>query len=185
MTTPQVVGILANVAIYVLVIAFVLFRQMTAQQIRPARLVLLPAIFLVFAVQQLTSQHLSLSASTVAYLGINLGVSIAAGIWRGTTFRMWAQYGAVMMRGTRFTLAAWAVLIAVRVVFAFAEHATKYGQGVVIGELLLALAVTFATQNIVIWLRAAQLTAVPMDTGEVSITGRGAMAYTGSRHRDH
>ena len=184
MTTPQLVGIVANVAIYVLVIAFILFRQMTAQQIRPARLVLLPAILLVFAVQQLTSQHLTLSASTVAYLAINLGVSIAAGLWRGTTFRVWAQFGATMMRGTRLTLAAWAALIAIRVAFAFAEHATRYGQGVVIGELLLALAFTFATQNIVIWRRAGQLTGVPTGTGGISVTGRSAMAYTGSRHRD-
>ncbi len=63
------------------------------------------------------------------------------------------------------TLIAWGVLIAIRVPFAAASHVANYAQGLVIGELLLALAVTFACQNAVIWLRATRLTTIHVDAG--------------------
>lgn len=60
----------------------------------------------------------------------------------------------MITKGTASTLVAWGVLIAIRLPFAFASHAAKYPQGLVIGELLLALAMTFAAQNAVIWQRS-------------------------------
>jgi hypothetical protein len=172
MTTPQLVAILANVAIYVALIAFVLYRQMTRQQLRARRLVLLPVILVIFGVQQLAGQHLSISLGSVTYLVINGLVGLALGVWRGTTFRLWTEEAVVMVRGTFLTLLSWGALIAVRVIFAIATHATKYGQGVVIGELLVALAITFAAQNAVIWLRALKLAPVPVLGSESSLTRR-------------
>jgi hypothetical protein len=45
----------------------------------------------------------------------------------------------------------------IRIPFALASHAAHYPQGLTIGELLLALAVTFAAQNTVIWMRSGRL----------------------------
>lgn len=164
MTSGQLVGIVANIAIYVALIVFVLYRQMSALPLNPRRLVLLPAIVAVFAVQQLSSQTLTLDLGTVVFLGVSLAVSILAGIWRGTTFRMWTHAGVVMTKGTAMTLIAWGVLIAIRIPFALASHAARYPQGLIIGELLLALALTFAAQNAVIWIRASHMEAVAVDT---------------------
>jgi len=93
----------------------------------------------------------------VALLVASIAVSILAGLWRGTTFRVWMEAGVVMTKGTAITLIAWGVLIAIRLPIAYASHAANYPQGLVIGELLLALAVTFAAQNAVIWVRSSRL----------------------------
>jgi hypothetical protein len=163
MTSDQRVGIIVNVAVYVALIGFVLYRQMSRLPLNTRRLVLLPAVIAVFAVQQLSRQSFTVDLGTVAFLGLSLAVSVLAGLWRGTTFRMWIETGVVMTKGTAITLVAWGVLIAIRLPFAFASHAAKYPQGLVIGELLLALAVTFAAQNAVIWQRSTRLTTIPTD----------------------
>jgi len=175
MPTTQLVGIVINVLIYVALIVFVVYRQMSAQPLRPQRLVLLPAVLAVFGVQQLVSEH-AVSAGTVVYLAINAVAGVTLGVWRGTTFRVWSRGGAIMMQGTRLTLASWGLLILIRVAFALVIHATTYGQGVVIGELLVALAVTFAAQNSVIWARSAKLGATLM--------GRGTPTYAGFQNPD-
>jgi hypothetical protein len=182
MSNSQIVGIVVNAGIYVALIAFVLYRQMTAQPLRPQRLVLLPLLLGAFAIQQISGQHLSAAFGTVAYLGVNFIVGIVLGVWRGTTFRLWSEVGTVMMRGTWVTLVAWGVLIVIRAGFALATHAVRYGQGVVIGELLLALAVTFAAQNVVIWMRAGRLAAGPAASGEAALLGRNSIAYSGTPH---
>jgi hypothetical protein len=162
-TSSQQVGILVNVAIYVALIGFVLYRQMRSLPVSPRRLVLLPGIIALFAVQQLSRQSLTFDLGTIGFLGVSLALSLLAGMWRGTTFRMWNEAGVVMAKGTALTLLAWGVLIALRLPFAFASHAANYAQGLVVGELLLALAVTFAAQNAVIWLRSSRLATLPAD----------------------
>jgi hypothetical protein len=163
MTSSQQVGILVNVGIYVALIGFVLYRQMRRLPLSPRRLVLLPVVIALFAVQQLSRQSLAFDLGTIAFLGVSLAVSLLAGMWRGATFRMWTEGGVVMTKGTALTLIAWGVLIALRLPFAFASHAANYPQGLVVGELLLALAVTFAAQNAVIWLRSSHLATLPAD----------------------
>jgi hypothetical protein len=68
-----------------------------------------------------------------------------------------------MTKGTGLTLVAWAVLLAIRLPIAYASHVANYPQGLVIGELLLALAATFAAQNAVIWIRASRLATIRSD----------------------
>jgi len=108
-------GVVVNVTIYVALIAFILFRQMSRVSLTPRRLIILPALMAVFAVQQLSRQTLTLDLGTVAFLVASLAVSLLAGIWRGTTFRVWSEAGVVMTQGTVLTLIAWGVLIAIRV----------------------------------------------------------------------
>lgn len=163
MTSDQLVGIVVNVAIYVVLIGFVLYRQMSRLPLNPRRLVLLPVVIGLFALQQLSRQSLAFDLGEVVFLGVSLAVSILAGMWRGTTFRMWIEAGVVMTKGTAVTLIAWGVLIALRLPFAFASHAANYPQGLVIGELLLALAVTFGAQNAVIWVRSSRLATIHAD----------------------
>ena len=165
MASSQLVGVVVNIAIYVALIGFILFRQMRRVSLSTRRLIILPGLMALFAIQQLSRQTLALDLGTVAFLVASLAVSLIAGIWRGTTFRVWSEAGVVMTEGTLVTLIAWGVLIAIRIPFAAASHAANYTQGLVIGELLLALAVTFAAQNAVIWLRAARLTTMHVDAG--------------------
>ena len=165
MASGQLVGVVVNIAIYVVLIGFILLRQMSRASLNPRRLILLPCLMALFAIQQLSRQSLTLDFGTVAFLVASLAVSILAGIWRGTTFRMWNEAGVVMTSGTVVTLIAWGVLIVTRIPFAVASHTANYAQGLVIGELLLALAVTFAAQNWVIWLRATRLRAIHADAG--------------------
>jgi hypothetical protein len=158
--SSQLVGVVVNIAVYVALIAFILVRQMSRTAVNPRRLVILPALIAVFAVEQLSRQGLNLDLPTISFLATSLAVSLVAGMWRGTTFRLWAEHDVVMTKGTLLTLVAWGVLIAIRIPFAAVSHAANYPQGLAIGELLLALAVTFAAQNAVIWLRAGRLTAL-------------------------
>jgi hypothetical protein len=163
MTSDQVVGIVVNVGIYVALIGFVLYRQMSRLPLNPRRLVLLPVLIAVFALQQLSRHPLPFDLGMVALLVASIAVSILAGLWRGTTFRVWMEAGVVMTKGTAITLIAWGVLIAIRLPIAYASHAANYPQGLVIGELLLALAVTFAAQNAVIWVRSSRLATASAD----------------------
>ncbi len=163
-TSQQIVAILVNGGIYVILIAFVLYRQMTRQPLRPRRLVLLPAVLGLFALQQLSRQRLPTDFSTAAFLVVNVVVSLGLGLWRGTTFRVWTDAGLVVTKGTVATLVSWGVLIAIRIPFAFTSHVLTF-QGLVIGELLLALAITFAAQNAVLWARASRFAAFPVEGG--------------------
>lgn len=156
MTPQQQVALAVNAAIYAGLIAFVLYREMSEHQLRLPRLVLAPAILGLFALQQLGRQHLNLGPATVAFLAANVNIGAAAGVWRGTTFRIWSQAGSVRTKGTTVTLVSWGVLIAVRLPFLAVSHVAKMSEGVVIGELLLALAATFAAQNVVLWLRVGR-----------------------------
>lgn len=157
MSPDQLVGLAANVAIYLALIAFVLYRQMSAQPLRGRRLVLFPAALGVFGLQQLARQPLAMDVGGVALLVGGLVIGLAAGLWRGTTFRLWPDAGRVLVKGTAMTLVTWAVLIVIRLPFAFLGQAANHPQGFVVGELLLALAVTFAAQNAVVWARAKRL----------------------------
>lgn len=157
MSSDQIVGLAVNVAIYVALIAFVLYRQMSAQPLRGRRLVLLPAVLGLFGLQQLGRQPPATDVGGVALLAVGLVIGLASGLWRGTTFRVWPDAGQVMVKGTAMTLVTWAVLIVIRLPFAFLGYAANQPQGFVVGELLLALAVTFAAQNAVIWARAQGL----------------------------
>jgi hypothetical protein len=159
--SSEQVGLVVNIAIYAGLIGFVLYRQMTPQPLRGRRLVLLPAALGLLGLQQLGRQHLAADFGTVGFLSFNLSVSFAAGVWRGTTFRVWSEGGTLMTKGTLVTLVAWGVLIAIRLPFAYVSHVANLSQGLVVGELLLALAATFAAQNAVIWLRSGRLAVVP------------------------
>lgn len=164
MHSGQLTGIVINVAIYAALIVFILYRQMTARPLRATLLALIPAVLSLFAVQQLRGARITLDGELVAVVGVNLVLSVALGLWRGTTFRVWAEPGVVMIKGTALTLVTWGVLIATRVPSVFVSHAANYSQGFIVGELLLALAVTFAAQNVVIWLRAGHVIAVAGET---------------------
>lgn len=157
MSPDEVVGLAANVAIYLALIAFLFYRQMSAHPLRGRGLVLLPAALGFFGLQQLGRQSLATNVSGVALLVAGLVIGLAAGLWRGTTFQIWSVAGRVMVKGTRMTLVTWAVLIAIRLPFAFFGHPGSNPQGYMVAELLLALAVTFAAQNVVIWARAKDL----------------------------
>lgn len=156
MPPDKSVALIVNIAIYVALIAFVLYRQMSPVPLRAARLILLPAALGLFGLQQLLRRPFADVTSSVL-LVVGLVIAVAAGLWRGTTFRVWSEDARVMVRGTRMTLVTWAVLILVRLPFAFLANAAASPQGFVVGELLLALAVTFAAQNTVIWIRAKRI----------------------------
>lgn len=158
MSSDQLIGILVNAGIYVALIVFILYRQMSRRPLSPRRLIILPAVMAVFGVQQVSRQSFTVDAGTVMFLGLSLVVSVLAGLWRGTTFRLWVEAGVVMVKGTAMTMVSWGVLLAIRIPFALASHAARYPQGLTIGELLVALAVTFAAQNTVLWTRSGRLT---------------------------
>ncbi|GAP59755.1 conserved hypothetical protein [Arthrobacter sp. Hiyo1] len=157
MPPDQFVGLAVNVVVYLALIAFVLYRQMMAQPLRVRPLVLLLAVLGLFGLQQLARQSLAADRGRVVLLVVGLVIGLGAGLWRGTTFRVWPDAGRVMVKGTAMTLVTWAVLIVIRLPFAFLGYAANHSQGFVVGELLLALAVTFAAQNAVIWARAKGL----------------------------
>lgn len=109
----KVMTMLVNVVVGVLVIGWVLWRQMRPQAVTasPKAAIIITAIGLVGAVQFVQHHPISIGAQAVLVLSAVVGLGIAA--VRGLTVRIWHdETGRLMSRGTLPTLVLWIVGIA-------------------------------------------------------------------------
>lgn len=140
------------IAAYLGILGFIVYRQFSTQKVRPAGLLVFPALLAFGAVQALG--RASFGPVDLAVLGVGALAGLGTGLWRGQTYRIWTdQAGQAWLKGTWMTLASWGVLLALRILVAVGAsllgvHASQLG-----GELLGSLFATFAAQNAVIWLR--------------------------------
>jgi hypothetical protein len=136
--------------VWIAVAILVFVRQFQPHPLKSRFLVIGPAILAFFGLQGLT--HLD-SVEAAAFFALNTAVAVIFGIWRGYTFRVWAQNGEPWLQGTFAKLTLWVAAVAVRVVLMGVGHAAGLTSAGTVAQLALLLGITFAAQNAVIWIR--------------------------------
>ncbi|MGH7919073.1 MAG: hypothetical protein ACREQM_03890 [Candidatus Dormibacteraceae bacterium] len=133
-------------------IVFILIRLMQRHRVS-AKAMLAPIVILGFF--GITNLHATRNVVAVGLLIVGLIIEILIGLWLGKTYTMWREPGdaGAWSQGTRWTLIAWAVAFAFRIVIGIIEHVINGGVGDT-SEVLLSLAATFLGQNVVVALRA-------------------------------
>lgn len=141
--------------IWIAVALLIFVRQFQPQPLRSRALLLGPAVLGFVGLQGLA--HLT-TLEADAFFALNAAVAVAFGVWRGTTFRVWKQNARPWLQGTLWTLVLWVVSIAVRVALMGVGRAAGLTNAGALAQLALLLAITFAAQNAVLWMRATDRT---------------------------
>lgn len=145
--------VLSEFAIYAVVAAFVIYRQLVPRPVRGAStMFVLPLILAGYGAYSLLLSPPD-GAATYLILAGELAISAVAGVTRGFTIRFWVDSGGVpMQRGTWLTLLVWGLFIAVRV-GGFALLGGALGTP----ELLLSFGISLLIQSTVTYLRGQAL----------------------------
>lgn len=124
-------------------------RQFLTRPVGEGRWWLIPAGLVAYGLIQVTQQPLPGLAASGA-LGVDVAISIASGLLRGLTTRVWvAADGRTMKRGTLLTLACWVGSFAARFGALALFHTGFEGAG-----LLVFLGISLGIQAVVVQLKA-------------------------------
>jgi hypothetical protein len=150
----------ANIAIGVLVLAYVLYRQVTTQRLRENyRLPLILAVIGVIQFVQFLNGHPHDDGGIAAAVAGSLVIAAVFGAARVPTVRVWRQDGVLLRKGTWLTAALWVLSFAAHLGYDYlvAGHVTgKNGGNVGDATVLLYLVVTLAVQRYLLMARAAR-----------------------------
>ncbi len=150
------------IAVDVLLVAWVLYRQVKVRRVRPHLTLRLPAILAVVGLIELVdytgTRHVPAGAVGVLALSFVAG-AVVLGAVRAVTVKLWRVEGLVLRQGTWFTILLWLVSIALH--YGAQEWITAlHGpSGIVSASLLLWLGVTYGVQTAVVHHRAEGLLA--------------------------
>lgn len=178
------------VALDVVVVAWLLWRQLKVRRVWPRLTLRLSAILCVIGLVELLSfagsHHVSGEAVGVLTFSFVVG-AVALGALRALTVKIWRAGPVVLRQGTWLTMALWAVSLALHF-SATAWIDSIHGQGgVVSASLLLWLGITYGVQNAVVHRRAEGLleAAGPIDRalggGRRAVLGRPVAGSGGPR----
>jgi hypothetical protein len=134
--------------IALVVLAWLLWRQLQVRELRRDRSLLLPLILTAAGVVEIVDYGKQHPLHLVGYALLAVSVVVAGifGAIRASTVRLWVDHGRVMRQGTYVTCALWLVAIAIHIAGdqAIAPHdADRLGGA----SLLLYLGVTLAVQR--------------------------------------
>jgi hypothetical protein len=147
---------------YAALVVFAIYRQFATGAVSVKSLVVMPALIAVGASQSFGHPGPDLSPVSLGFLVLNAVVGIAFGLWRGQTFAVWSVGGVAMRRGTWMTLWNWLGLVGFRVLAAVAAGFAGVASSQMTGDMLVSLFLTFAAQNLVIWMRAQAAAGRPL-----------------------
>jgi len=148
--------ILNTYLLWAAIALFLIVRQFMSAQIRPRWLLALPLVMGYFGVQAIVKSPPETALAVTVFL-INLVAGVVLGLARGASTKVWqAADGSWMSRGTLLTMVLWIVSIAVRVGIGFAGHGATS-----LNTITFFLAVTFAAQNLTVWLRMGGARSLP------------------------
>jgi hypothetical protein len=168
---------LMDVVLGLAFVSFVIRQQVARKSVTPRRLVVLPAAFVVLAlVSDHGLAHRLAAPVPLAFLAGGLVLAVAMGLARAATMRVWQTPTGPMSKGDWRTVLLWLGTIGVRV--AVMLVAARLGAVESAGEVMLFVAATVATQNVVLARRAGLLDAlgVPGRRREAGVTA--AVAVT-------
>jgi len=142
-------------------IGYVLWSRMQGRPLKAKRLLVLPAIFTVLGITDLTgSSAAHLSSTDIAFLAISVALSAVLGAARGATIHLYPQDGELWQRYRLSTVGLWLVLIATKLVLAAVAHGAGASAGAGTHTLLLSLGVSLLAEAAIVAPRALS-TGVP------------------------
>jgi hypothetical protein len=161
----------------VLVVVWLLYRQIQVRRVRPQINLRLAAVLTVIGLIELIdfagNHHMSGRVLGVLVLSMLVGAA-ALGAIRAATVKIWRVEGAVLRQGTWFTIALWLLSLALHFGADWWIDAWKGPSGLATASLLLYLGITYGVQNAVVHHRAEGLLAAagPIDARSEPLAGR-------------
>ena len=147
------ITLVADIVLIVAAVAWILFKQVQPPRVKPGLLVIVPVVLAYFGITTTAGKTWSNSADLLLIV-LGAAISIALGIPRGATIRVWAaDDGRWWRQGSKATLALWGALFVARAGLYVTAQASGHQAASGVGPLLFALALSFAAQNVVIALR--------------------------------
>ena len=146
----------AALLIDAVILALLLYRQLTVRPLNDGRL---SVLLLVIGLAELVSygQHYRLTDGILAFLAASLALSVLFGVVRAVTVRIWRQDGRVLRQGTWLTALLWLVSIGSHLAIGAVQHGSAAAAA---GAATLAfLGVTLGAQQLVLRARAGALRA--------------------------
>lgn len=153
-------SVLLDIAIAVLVVGWLLARQLQVKQVsadEPYRKMLILGVIGIVQIASFDKNH-AIAASSWAVLGLSLVSALAFGLLRGSQVHVWVDEGVSLRQGNLITCVLWLVGIAIHISIDGAGQAiagTPDGFGS--ATIVLYLAVTLGVQQLVIAERANRL----------------------------
>lgn len=151
-----------NIGIAVLVLAFVLARQLQKRSVRedsrPVVLLIL-VVLGVIELGQFVKAH-PVNATGVAMLAASLVVAAVFGVIRARTIRLWREDGVLYRQGNALTVVLWLVAIGVHFGADVLIDDSGAAKGLSSAALLLYIAVSFGVQRVVVQSRASGMSRV-------------------------
>ncbi len=146
-----------SLLIALLVLGWLLWRQLQVRELRHDRGYLLPLALVAIGVLQIVDYDRDhpLAGAGIALLALSIVVAAAFSIVRATTVRVWLHDGRLLRQGTAMTIVLWLVAIAVHL---GGDHLIAPHDADRIGSvsLLLYLGVSLAVQRFALGERARQ-----------------------------
>lgn len=147
-----------TILIALVVLAWLLWRQVQVRELRHDRGYLLPLAICVVGVVQIASYNHEhpLAGTGIALLAVSIVVAAAFSIVRATTVRVWLDDGRLLRQGTALTIVLWLVAIAIHL---GGDHLIAPHDADRLGSvsLLLYLGVSLAVQRLALGERARRL----------------------------
>jgi hypothetical protein len=156
---PMSSAAVADIAIGILVLALVLYRQLTTQRLRENyRLPLILAIIGIVQFAAFLRGHPRDDGGIATAVAGSLVIAAAFGAVRALTVRVWRQDGVLLRRGTWVTAVLWVISFAAHLGYDYliAGNVVSGKNGSSVGDatVLLYLVVTLTVQRYLLMLRA-------------------------------
>lgn len=143
----------ANILLIAAAVVWILAKQVKPAPVKTRLLVAAPLIMAYFGIKN-TPASTWKDEADLAFIAIGAVFSIALGLWRGTTIRVWRESdGSWWRAGSRYTLYLWGALLVIRALLAGAADSTGHKAADGLGPILVSLALSFAAQSAIIAMR--------------------------------
>jgi len=142
------------IAAAVVALVYVVASRLAGQPLRTKQLVLLPLAMTVWGAVKLYPALQGVSALEVAFLAVEGGLAVVAGLTRGTTIQLFPRDGHLWYRYRPLTVAVWVALAVVRVGLGVAGHMLGVHSAVLNGALLLMFGLSLLGEAAVVGWRA-------------------------------
>ncbi|MGO9659757.1 MAG: hypothetical protein ACLQVK_06025 [Acidimicrobiales bacterium] len=146
-------NLVADGLLIAVAVVWILLKQVQAGPVKPRLLVIVPVLMAYFGITTTPARTWS-DSTDLLLIGLGAVISIAIGIPRGATIRVWrGEDGRWWRQGSRATLVLWGALLVARGALYGLDKASGHPAASGAGPVLLALALSFAAQNAVIAFR--------------------------------